>query len=105
MLYGTQSALLAVWQRGMSASAAARAMLDSVLMVATTIDPPGYHNRAVPLMAGFILALASPIGIGAPGRLPLVAFTLAAFSSALVARGGAYSGRFPFTSSGSPSRS
>lgn len=96
VFYGTQSALLAVWQPGMSAGAAARAMLDSVLMVATTTDPPSYHNGAVPIMAGSALALASLSGVGALGRLPLplVGFTLAAFSSALIARGNAYSGRF-----------
>jgi hypothetical protein len=96
VFYGTQAALLAVWQPGMSAGAAARAMLDSVLMVATTTDPPSYHNGAVPIMAGLIVALAALSGAGVFGRLPLplMAFTLAAFSSALIARGNAYSGRF-----------
>ena len=71
-------------------------MLDSVMMVATTADPPAYHNGALPIMAGALLSLAALIGVGWLGRLPLplVGFTLAAFSSALVARGTAYPGRF-----------
>jgi len=96
IFYGTQSALLAVWQDGMSFGEVARAMIDSVLMVATTTDPPSYHNGALPVMAGFALAVAALSGAGLVGRLPLplVAFTLAAFASALIARGSAYSGRF-----------
>ena len=96
VFYGTQSGLLSIWQPGMSAGAVARAMVDSVLMVATTTDPPGYHNGAVPIMAGFAFALAAMTGMSIFARapMPVVGFTLAAFSSALIARGNAYSGRF-----------
>lgn len=96
VFHGTQAATLAVWKPGMPAGEVARAMLDSVLMVATTTDPPGYHNGALPIMIGAALSLAAVSGLGWVGRLPLplVGFTLAAFSSALVARGTSYSGRF-----------
>lgn len=96
IFHGTQAASLALWKSGMPAGEVARGMLDSVLMVATTTDPPAYHNGALPIMAGAVLSLAALIGVGWLGRLPLplVGFTLAAFSSALVARGTAYPGRF-----------
>ncbi|HJU41793.1 MAG TPA: hypothetical protein VJ691_03225 [Vicinamibacterales bacterium] len=94
--YGTQATSLAVWKPGMTGGDAARAMLDSVLMIATTTDPPRYHNGALPILAGAGLSLTALSGAGWVGRLPLplVALTVAAFSSALVARGSAYSGRF-----------
>lgn len=96
IFYGTQAATLAVRQPGMPAGDVVRAMIDSVAMVATTVDPPAYHNGALPILAGAALSVAALTGLGWLGRLPLapVAFTLAAFSSALVARGTAYSGRF-----------
>lgn len=96
LFHGTQAASLAVWKPGMTAGQAALAMLDSVMMVATTVDPPRYHNGALPILAGAGLSVAALSGVGWLGRLPLplVAFTLATFLSALVARGSAYSGRF-----------
>lgn len=96
IFYGTQAATLAVWKPGMPAGEVVRAMIDSVAMVATTVDPPAYHNGALPILAGLALSVGALSGVSFLGRLPLapVAFTLAAFSSALVARGTAYSGRF-----------
>lgn len=96
IFHGTQAATLTLWKSGMPAGEVARHMLDSVLMVATTTDPPAYHNGALPIMAGAVLSVAALVGAGWLGRLPLslVVFTLAAFSSALVARGTAYPGRF-----------
>jgi hypothetical protein len=96
LLHGTQATSLAVWRPGMTAVEVARAMIDSVMMIATTVDPPRYHNGALPIMVGAALSVAALSGVRTFGRLPLplVAFTLAAFSSALVARGSAYSGRF-----------
>lgn len=96
IFFGTQSATLRIWKPGMLLAEVARQMLDSLLMVATTADPPAYHNGALPIIAGFAVSLAALTGIGLLGRLPLalVGFTLAAFSGALVARGTAYSGRF-----------
>lgn len=96
LFYGTQAATLRIWKEGMPFGEVARQMVDSVLMVATAADPPTYTNGALPIIAGFALSLAALTGAGVLGRLPLalVAFTLAAFSGALVARGTAYSGRF-----------
>jgi hypothetical protein len=96
IFYGTQAATLRIWKEGMPPIEVARQMIDSVLMVATTTDPPSYHNGALPIIAGFAISVAALSGVGVVGRLPLplIAFTLAAFSGALVARGTAYSGRF-----------
>ena len=96
MFYGTQAATLRIWKEGMPLGEVARQMFDSVLMVATTVDPPAFHNGALPIIAGLALSLAALSGVGVPGRLPLalVGFTLGAFSGALIARGTAYSGRF-----------
>ena len=96
IFYGTQAGTLAVWRSGMTFGNVARNMIDSVMMVATTTDPPAYHNGALPILAGAALSVAALSGLGVVGRLPfaLIAFTLGAFSSALVARGNAYPGRF-----------
>jgi hypothetical protein len=96
VFHGTQAGSLAVWRAGMSLDNVVRNMIDSVMMVATTTDPPAYHNGALPIIAGAVLSLAALIGAGWLGRLPLplVGFTLASFSSALIARGTAYPGRF-----------
>lgn len=96
IFHGTQAATLSLWKSGMPAADVVHGMVDSVLMVATTTDPPAYKNGALPILAGGALSLAALVGVGWLGRLPLplVGFTLAAFSSALVARGTAYPGRF-----------
>lgn len=87
---------LAVWQPGMTMAAALQAMLSSVMMVATTTDPPRFHNGAIPILAGAALSLVALVGAPLARRLPLalVAFTMSGFVSALIARGTAYSGRF-----------
>ena len=96
VFHGTQGSTLAVWRSGMTFENVARNMIDSVMMVATTTDPPAYHNGALPILAGAALSVAALSGVGVVGRLPfaLIAFTLGAFSSAFVARGNAYPGRF-----------
>jgi hypothetical protein len=96
IFHGTQAGALAVWRSGMTLDNVARNMIESVMMVATTTDPPAYHNGALPILVGAALSVAALTGAGLPGRLPLplAAFTLAAFSSALIARGTAYPGRF-----------
>lgn len=87
---------LAVWQPGMPLRDALQAMLSSVLMVATTTDPPSFHNGAIPILAGTVLSLLAVVGAPLARRLPLVlvAWTLSGYVSALIARGTAYSGRF-----------
>ena len=66
------------------------------MMVATTTDPPRFHNGAVPILAGAALSVMALVGAPFVRRLPLtlVVFTIAGFASALLARGSAYSGRF-----------
>jgi len=87
---------LSVWQPGMSLRNLLPAMLSSVMMIATTTDPPSFHNGAVPILAGASLSVMALLGVPFVRRLPLalVVFTLAGFSSALLVRGSAYSGRF-----------
>ena len=96
VFHGTQAGALSVWRSGMTVDSVARNMLDSVMMVATSTDPPAYHHGALPILAGAALSVAALSGLGAAGRVPfaLILFTLGAFSSALVARGNAYPGRF-----------
>jgi len=96
VFFGTQAGARAVWQPGMSVRDAASAALSSVMMVATTTDPPHFHTGAVPILAGAALSVLALIGAPFVRRLPmaLVVFTIAGFASALLTRGSAYSGRF-----------
>jgi hypothetical protein len=96
VFFGTQGGARAVWQPGMSLGDAASAAFSSVMMVATTTDPPRFHNGAVPILAGAALSAMAFVGVPLVRRLPLalVVFTIAGFASALLARGSAYSGRF-----------
>jgi len=96
LLFGPQINALAVWQPGMSLREGLSSMLSSVMMVATTTDPPRYHNGAIPILAGTILSVAAVMAAPFARRLPfvLVMWTMAGFASALIARGNAYSGRF-----------
>jgi hypothetical protein len=96
VLFGTQASARAVWQPEMSIGEAASAAISSIMMVATTTDPPRYHNGAVPILAGAALAVMALLGAPFARRLPLAlaVFTISGFGSALLARGSAYSGRF-----------
>ena len=96
LFFGTQAGARAVWQPGMSFRDAASAALSSVMMVATTTDPPRFHTGAVPILAGAALSVMAFAGAPFVRRLPLAltVFTIAGFASALLARGSAYSGRF-----------
>jgi hypothetical protein len=96
LLFGSQIHALAVWQPGMSLREALASMVSSVMMVATTTDPPRYHSGAIPILAGTALSVAALVGAPVARRLPfaLVVWTMSGFVSYLVARGNAYSGRF-----------
>jgi hypothetical protein len=96
LLFGPRIDALAVWLPGMSVREGLASMLSSVMMVATTTDPPRFHNGAIPFLAGTALSVAALVGAPFARRLPfaLVAFTLSGFVGALIARGNAYSGRF-----------
>lgn len=96
LLYGTQAGLLSNWQPGMSLVGNARNIAASLLMVLTMSDPPAFDLRALPVLMGAVAAVAAVAGLPVARRLPLsvAGFLLAALSSAVVARGSAYSGRF-----------
>ena len=96
MFHGTTMASHALWQPGMPWPEVAGRMGSSVLMVLTMNDPARFAWYAIPLMAAAIISLAAVAGVRGMRDLPLplVAFFLAGCSSALVARGVAYSGRF-----------
>ena len=65
-------------------------------MIATTTDPPRYHNGAVPILAGLALSVIALIGVPFARRLSfvLVLWAISGFAAALVVRSDAYSGRF-----------
>lgn len=86
----------AVWQPGMSWPDGLAAMFSSVMMIATTTDPPRFHNGAIPILAGMALSVLALIGAPFARRLPFVltAWTISGFAAALIVRSDAYSGRF-----------
>jgi hypothetical protein len=96
MLFGTQAGTLSVWQPTDQGGSILSNIIGSVLMVLTMNDPPRLDVRAVPLMAGAIVALLAFAGVRPFRLLPLnaVLLCLAGLSGALVARGTAYPGRF-----------
>lgn len=96
LLFRPQVNALAVWQPGVSVREGLTSIVSSVMMVATTTDPPRFHNGAIPILAGTFLSATALIGVPFVGRLPFVLtiWTMAGFASALIARGNAYSGRF-----------
>jgi len=96
VMYGQQIRKLPVWEPGMSVREGVAAMISSVMMIATTTDPPRFHNGAIPILAGAALSVIALIGLPYARRLPFVlaAWTMSGFASALIARGNAYSGRF-----------
>ena len=73
-----------------------RSALESVAMIVTVQDPPGFNPRAVLVIAGVACAILALLRAPLVRRLPLglVLFCLAALSGGFVARGVAYPGRF-----------
>jgi hypothetical protein len=96
VFYGTQRQLLAIWQPGMSAGTALVRGLGSVMMVLTVNDPAQFDWRALPVLGGAATAVLAVLGLPRFRDLPAAPtfFFLAGISSAFVARGSAYSGRF-----------
>jgi hypothetical protein len=96
MFHGTSAGLQSVWQSSDSVGRAAVRIVSSVLAVLTMNDPARFDVRALPLMVGFVAALAGLAGVKYFTRLPLtlVVFGLAALSGAFVATANAYPGRF-----------
>ena len=96
MFHGTTMAQHALWQPGLPWPEVAQRMGSSVLMVLTMNDPARFAWYAIPLIAAAIVSLTAVAGLPVVRDLPLplVGFFLAGCSSALVARGVAYAGRF-----------
>ena len=96
MFHGTTMATHVLWQPGLPWPQVAERMGSSVVMVLTMNDPARFAWYALPLMAAAVISLAAVAGIPGMRDLPLslILFFLAGCSSALVARGVAYSGRF-----------
>jgi len=86
----------AVWQPGMSWPEGIASMFSSVMMIATTTDPPRFHNGAIPILAGMALSVIALMGAPFARRLPFVltVWTISGFAPALIVRSDAYSGRF-----------
>ena len=90
VLYGTTWTNHALWQHGPGA------MLSSLMMVLTFNDPPRFAWYALPLLIGAAVSLLSLLNVKGFREVPLALalFFAVACSSALVARGVAYAGRF-----------
>jgi hypothetical protein len=94
--FGTSQEFLRLWQPGMSARTVLMREISSVMMVLTVNDPPQFDWRAVPVLAGAAAALLAMLNVPRFRDLPAapIGFFVAALSSAFIARGWAYSGRF-----------
>jgi hypothetical protein len=73
-----------------------RRSLESVLMIATVKDPPGFDPRAALVLTGVLAAVTAFIGAPVTRRLPLrlSAFCVGSIAFGLVVRGIGYHGRF-----------
>ena len=96
VLYGTSASRQAIWRPGSSLPSYLHAVASSVMMVLTMNDPPRFDARALPVLAGALVALLAVAGVPRLRDLPVgpVLFCLAGISGSLLARGEAYSGRF-----------
>jgi hypothetical protein len=94
--YGTQRSRQAVWTPGMSLQAYSSSIVSSVLLTLTMNDSGRFDVHATTLLAGTAVSLLAVAGVPRLRNLPLgpVLFCLAGISGSLVARGGAYPGRF-----------
>jgi len=73
-----------------------RRAFESVAMIVTVQDPPGFNIRAILVIGGVACAVLALLQLPVMKELPLslVAFCIAALSGGFVARGAAYPGRF-----------
>lgn len=96
VFHGTQREFLAVWKPGMSAPAAAQAMVSSVLMILTATDPPAFTWTGLPLLIAAAIAIAALAGVPVlrQAPAPVTALFLAGCVGALVTRGWGHEGRF-----------
>lgn len=96
MFYGTQAADRAVVKANDSLMVGIKNAIDSIMMVITMNDPPAFDVRSLPIIVGIVAAALGVIGLPRLRTLPLNAsvLALAGLTSAVVARGSAYPGRF-----------
>jgi hypothetical protein len=96
VFYGTQRHIVAIWQPGISAGTALVRGLASAWMVLTVNDPARFDWRALPVIAGAAAAVLALLGAPRLRDLPAAAtfFFLAGISSAFIAQGFYYPGRF-----------
>ena len=96
MFFGTQAADRAVVKADDSTSPRSPQAIDSVMMVLTMNDPPAFDVRSLPIIFGIAAAVGGAIGMPGLRSLPLnvCVLALAGLTSAVVARGSAYPGRF-----------
>jgi hypothetical protein len=94
--FGTSRGFLALWQPGMSAGTVLMRVAGSVMMVLTVNDPPQFDWVALPVLGGAAAALLGLVGVPRVRDLPAapVGLFVAGLSSAFIARGWAYPGRF-----------
>jgi hypothetical protein len=96
VFHGTQRNIVALWQPGMPLGAVAAKWLDSVLMVLTVHDPPMFDWKSLPVLVGAVVAPLAIVGVPRLRDVPALPalFFLVGISSAFVARGWTYQGRF-----------
>jgi len=96
MFFGTQAADRAVVKADDSLVAAIGQVIDSMMMMLTMNDPPAFDLRSLPIVLGIAAAVAGAMGVPGLRKLPLnvCVLALAGLTSAVVARGSAYPGRF-----------
>ncbi len=96
VFYGTQRDHLAIWHQGMSLREWIGAVIESIFMVVTVNDPPRFDARAATVIAGAAAAVLGAARIPRLREVPAAPalMVVAALSSAALARGTAYAGRF-----------
>jgi hypothetical protein len=96
VFYGTQRDHLATWGPGVSISAAAGRIAESLLMILTVNDPPRFDPHALAVLGGAAICGLAALGTPKLRQIPLqlVLFFFTSIAGAIVARGSAYPGRF-----------
>jgi hypothetical protein len=95
-LSGTQASARSIWQTTDEGLTPAQNLTGSVLMVISMSDPPRLEPRAIPIVAGIVVAILALAGVRRLRNIPMnvALLCLAGLVGAFVARGSAYPGRF-----------
>jgi hypothetical protein len=95
-LSGTQASARSIWQTTDEGLTPAQNLTGSVLMVISMSDPPRWEPRAIPIVAGIVVAVLALAGVRRFRQVPMnvAVLCLAGLAGAFVARGSAYPGRF-----------